>query len=66
MKVSGRKTLSTDNGKQTPRAKIANRINHLLSEEDTFEDVIDIDEHTYQTAIAYRKENGTSKRSRSS
>jgi hypothetical protein len=47
-------TLSTDNGQHTQRTKIANRINHLLDEEDTFDD----DDHVYNTAIQYIKENG--------
>jgi len=53
-----RQTLQTENGQRTTRTKIANRINHLLDEGDTTEDIIDIDEHTYQAAIEYIKENG--------
>lgn len=48
-----KQTLQTDNGQRTPRTKIANRINHLLDEEDTYND-----DYVYSVAIQYIKENG--------
>jgi hypothetical protein len=43
----------TDNRKRTPRTKIANRINHLLDEEDTY-----TDDYVYSVAKQDIKENG--------